>query len=189
MGSLIMSARIQSDSIASSCDQDCRGRLRGASPQRRGLAGPRGVGETSRDGSLHEQTAQICRNPSNLSISILPTTPLREFSFVREKRNVCPRAMRRRVDTRSAFRTQMKTRVRKWLAVKRNMSENTVVHGLKSDDFCRTARATSPQQPNKSAPGANRKVRRDSPPTPGAAQLEPTLLSSRCARQSLSTTC
>ena len=27
--------------------------------------------------------------------------------------------------------------------MKRNMSENTVVHGLKSDDFCRTARATS----------------------------------------------
>ena len=59
------------------------------------------------------------------------------------KRNVCPRAMRRRVDTRSAFRAQMKTRVRKWLVVKRKISENTGVHGKKSDDSCRSARATS----------------------------------------------
>ena len=57
------------------------------------------------------------------------------------------------MDTRSAFRTQMKTRVRKWLAVKRNMSENTDVHGKKSDDYYRrSARATSQEHSLKSPP-------------------------------------
>ena len=65
----------------------------------------RGSAEQSYLGSVG-----IWRYRPYLTILILPQAPLREFSFVREKRNVCTRAIARRVYRRSAFRAQMKTR-------------------------------------------------------------------------------